>query len=237
MKKHFLILVAFVMFILGNCSTIPDQKNEITIDDFEIVSIDIYDPAGGQFSYSLLTLTASGISRWKDLNIFLNDLLYDGLSVTEYLNKEKGQIQNNLQYNEKSIHDVWALRGELLSIKRETVEDYGRGGGNSNSYIYTYIINVNTLEQLSVEDIVNVGDEALEHLLQSQLWRAGEWYADYDISGHEYDIFFDEMGIGFIWHGITKHPFEILIPYLLVGYYLTPLGQKQLLVWPSDIES
>ena len=222
MKKYFLLFNIVCLFFWGGC-----RKSDINgSPNFESLNMGFTVPDGGGLSYSVFTLTDSGGKKLPELNTLINDLLYDGLSARAYFDREKRLKQDELQYYVETVKDVWAIRGNLLSIKRTIIDDYSPGGGNTSSGADLFIINIGTAELLTVEDIIKTDDEHLKMLLKSLFPRRDE---NEVISN--YRIFFNDDGIGFLWH-ISKHPDEIVLPYWVISDYLTSFGKMELIIGP-----
>ncbi|MCL2721786.1 MAG: hypothetical protein FWD47_10680 [Treponema sp.] len=229
MKKVFLLIFIAIIF----CGCKQNNTKYLTSDSFfEIINLEI-----GSYEYSIFSLSETAVTNYPNLNIFMNNLLYNGLSANEWLNNKKQLIESEqIMYINAVIRDKAVKKGNLLSIFRDGYTGPGFDGGNTSPISFTAIVNIQNSKLLTAEDLININDDLFKYII---FYKLSEYMVSHGSENSELDnnyllstleIFLTETGIGFHFpYAIGKWSVEIILPYTLIGYFLTPLGTNELL--------
>jgi hypothetical protein len=231
--------VMFLCVYLSVTFSCTTAQSQLSNNDFETISWDFKDGDGSVLStFSLLKLIRTNTAEQRTLNVYLNDLLYNGKTAEAYLDDIKiASAEWEREYHGQIF--TWEVKGKMLFIKRE----YYGGAGSSYQDITFYIIDTQSLKLLTIDDIfVNANSQEFKQIILNHLSR----HENYDlISGSEenqgyleetlekkaYGIFYDRQGIVFHWDkgAIAANfagGFDIIIPWVEIESYLTPTGKE-----------
>jgi hypothetical protein len=115
-------------------------------------------------------------------------------------------------------------------------------GGSSNRSLKTYIIDIDSLQPLALENIfVNPDSQELHALVKKQLdllvSQDGRYYYEDELQdslgNRDYDMSIEDEGILFHWNKYviasgSMGEFEIVLPFSEIENLLTPFGKKVL---------
>jgi tetratricopeptide (TPR) repeat protein len=222
-----------LLVVMAFCLSTPTY-GQISKDDFEIVTREFNDM--GEYSYAyfeLLKLNVADTPQKQRLKVFLDSLLYDGMTIEAYLKKWKREISEMGQgsYNETF---KWDVIGKYLRINRSS----SGCGASCNGHDEYYIIDTHALKHLSRDELfVNSNGAEFTKLILKH-FRRSERYNEVDknnlnqsLKDKNYGISFEKDGIGFHWDkyqlaaGIAGD-FYILIPRSEVEPYMTQAGKE-----------
>jgi tetratricopeptide (TPR) repeat protein len=241
-----------------SCSNAPTTSFEqLSRNDFELVVgefegvNDIID----NYYFKLLNLKNTDTPHKKRLSVFLDSVLYDGLTIDEYLKREI-LIAADMEHEDyRDIMNKWYINGKYLCIERL----YYGCAMNCSGRTSLYVIDTHLLKQLTLDDIfINPNNQRFEKLVMRHIEHdGGNDDGSYDESGDErddesepigefekslkdrnYEISYESEGIGFHWNKYVSWPgFDIVIPHAKIEPYMTQAGKASSkiddVVWDS----
>ena len=241
---------ARIVFTLDDLnSQIADSDSQISEEDFVIISWEAHGVAM-DYTFSLLTLTRTNTAEKQALSIYLNNLLYGGKIAEIYIVDSLETVdysRNEDSYFVGGYHENFSfeVKGKFLFIKRE----FYAVGASSDYGIYYYIIDMQVLKLLTIDDIlINTNSQRFKQLVVEHFKNYGERFNDLweedtqtiqrilrnlegSLKEKNYSIFYDKEGIGFYWPvyvlGDKIHgEFDVIIPWTDIWNYLTPVGKE-----------
>jgi hypothetical protein len=235
-------ILKFVTFVF--CILIFSCERSFKENDFMLLSWDLEKDSnmdierGISYKLSLLKLNNKNETKMKDLNTFLNVVLYGGLTADEYLKNGSDYALNSYiesmkddgigwYYGEEFEYDI--IKRKYLTIKRKF---YGGGGSGFEDAVF-FVLDLNEYKIISYDDIfIGGSNKILFELIKNQLMLDKDYINwNLDVFRNLSNIYLLDDGLRFYWvegsYGANAYGSkEITINYSQFKFFLTPLGKK-----------